>query len=86
MRLSLILFLTLLVSACQSNSATDFDIDRDCTTKKVGSKFLAKATGVGLGLAGIPGGGLAGRGVALATDPRCQAVRPKLIEQDKKLR
>lgn len=75
MRIVFCLSLSLLLGACQSTQTADFDIDRDCATRKVGSKVLAKVTGVGLGLAGVPAGGIAGRGVALATDPRCQAVK-----------
>jgi hypothetical protein len=84
MRFLSIFFLTLFISACQSNIPSDFDINRDCATKKIGSKFLSKVTGIGLGLAGVPGGGIVGRGVSMATDPRCQALRPKVIEPDKK--
>jgi hypothetical protein len=81
-----ILFLSLVAGACQSNIPANFDIDRDCATKKIGSRFLAKATGVGLGLAGVPASGIVGRGVSMATDPRCQALQPKAMEAGKKQR
>jgi hypothetical protein len=64
----------LLLCACQSTNPNDYQADRDCLQKKAGSKILSKVVGVGLG-AIVPGGGIVGRGVALATDPRCQAFR-----------
>jgi hypothetical protein len=68
------------LAACQSSAEQPaFDINRDCAVRKVGSKALAKATGIGLGLLGVPGGGLVGRGVSMATDPRCQAVIPRTV-------
>jgi hypothetical protein len=66
--------MALMLAACQSSDPKDYEADRDCLQKKAGSKILSKVVGVGLG-AVVPGGGLAGRGVALATDPRCQAFR-----------
>jgi hypothetical protein len=65
------------VCACQTMDAASFDVDRDCLQKRAGSRILAKVSGAGLGLAGVPGSGLVGRGVSLATDPRCQALRPR---------
>jgi hypothetical protein len=75
LRLSAAAALTLLLAACQSTNPADYRADEPCLQRKVGSKLLAKVAGVGLGLAGVPGGGLVGRGVGLATDPRCQALR-----------
>jgi hypothetical protein len=69
-----ILLLCAGLAACQSTGQQSFDINRDCAVRKVGSKALAKATGIGLGLLGVPGGGLVGRGVSAVTDPRCQAL------------
>jgi hypothetical protein len=66
--------MALILTACQSTDPNDYTADRDCLQRKAGSKILSKVVGVGLG-AVVPGGGLAGRGVALATDPRCQAFR-----------
>jgi hypothetical protein len=63
--------------ACQSTNPQDYELEQQCVFKKAGSKLLAKVTGVGLSLAGVPGGGIAGRGVSLVTDPRCQAFRKK---------
>jgi hypothetical protein len=62
------------LAACQSTNPKDYDADRACLQKKAGSKILSRVVGIGAGLV-VPGGGLAGRAVALATDPRCQAVR-----------
>jgi hypothetical protein len=61
--------LALSLTACQSSDPKDYAADRECLQKKVGSKILSKVVGVGLG-AVVPGGGLAGRAVGLATDPR----------------
>jgi hypothetical protein len=66
--------LGLSLAACQSSDPNDYRTDQDCLQKKAGSKILSKVVGVGLG-AVVPGGGLAGRAVSLATDPRCQAFR-----------
>jgi hypothetical protein len=66
--------LALSLTACQSSDPKDYEADRDCLQRKAGSKILSKVVGVGLG-AVVPGGGLAGRAVGLATDPRCQAFR-----------
>jgi hypothetical protein len=67
--------LALMLAACQSTDPADYRADEPCLQRKVGSRLLAKVTGVGLGLAGVPAGGLVGRGVGMATDPRCQAFR-----------
>lgn len=48
----------------------------ECAQGKLASRALAKVTGVALGLAGVPGGGLAGRAVGYATNPACDLVRP----------
>jgi hypothetical protein len=64
----------LLLSACQSTDPQDYAADRDCLQKKAGSKIVSKLVGMGAGMV-VPGGGIVGRGVALATDPRCQAFR-----------
>jgi hypothetical protein len=75
MKLPLIAFLLALpLAACQSADPNDYRADNDCLQKKAGSRILSKVVGVGLG-AVVPGGGLAGRAVGLATDPRCQAFR-----------
>jgi hypothetical protein len=66
--------LALSLTACQSSDPKDYAADRECLQKKVGSKILSKVVGVGLG-AVVPGGGLAGRAVGLATDPLCQAFQ-----------
>jgi hypothetical protein len=66
--------LALSLAACQSTDPNDYRADQDCLQKKAGSKILSKVVGIGLG-AVVPGGGLAGRAVGLATDPRCQAFR-----------
>ena len=66
--------MALMLAACQSSDPQDYEADRDCLQRKAGSKILSKVVGVGLG-AVVPGGGLAGRAVGLATDPRCQAFR-----------
>jgi hypothetical protein len=66
--------LALSLAACQSSDPKDYEADRDCLQKKAGSKILSKVVGLGLG-AVVPGGGLAGRAVGLATDPRCHAFR-----------
>jgi hypothetical protein len=74
MKLCVAGMMALMLTACQSSDPKDYEADRDCLQKKAGSKILSKVVGVGLG-AVVPGGGIAGRGVALATDPRCQAFR-----------
>jgi hypothetical protein len=63
---------------CQS---LDPQVDPACAQKKIGTRLLAKATGLGLGAAGIPGGGLIARGVGYAADPRCQLVVPRADEK-----
>jgi hypothetical protein len=60
------------LAGCQSADPRYYYTDRDCLDRQNTSRVLAAATGIGLGLL-VPGGGLAGIGVGLATDPRCQA-------------
>jgi hypothetical protein len=62
----------LLLAGCQSADPRYYYTDRDCLDRQNTSRVLATATGVGLGIL-VPGGGLAGLGVGIATDPRCQA-------------
>ncbi|MGL5116664.1 MAG: hypothetical protein ACRC7G_01170 [Beijerinckiaceae bacterium] len=40
------------------------------------SQMLGTMTGLGLGIAGVPGGGLIGSAVGLAAGPRCEAFIP----------
>lgn len=63
------------LAACQTQSLQHADIDQDCLIKKGGSRLLSKAIGFGLGAAGVPAGGLAGRAVGYATKPNCEIVR-----------
>jgi hypothetical protein len=78
----LVAALGLSLAACQSTDPNDYRADQDCLQKKAGSKILSKVVGVGLG-AVVPGGGLAGRAVGLATDPRCQAFRLTPAAEDR---
>jgi hypothetical protein len=74
-RLILVGFIAVTLAACQSTNPQDYQTDHSCLQRKAGSKILSKAASIGLGMAGVPGGGLVGRGVAMATDPRCQAFQ-----------
>jgi hypothetical protein len=58
------------LAGCQSTDDRFYYTDRDCLNRQVGSRVLSTAAGVGLGLIGVPGGGIV---VGLATNPRCQA-------------
>jgi hypothetical protein len=60
----------LVLAGCQSADERFYYTDQDCLNRQVGSRVLSVAAGVGLGLVGVPGGGLV---VGLATNPRCQA-------------
>jgi hypothetical protein len=60
----------LLLAGCQSTDERFYYTDQDCLNRQVGSRVLSTAAGVGLGLLGVPGGGIV---VGLATNPRCQA-------------
>lgn len=60
----------LLLAGCQSAEERFYHTDRDCLNRQVGSRVLSAAAGIGLGLVGVPGGGIV---VGLATNPRCQA-------------
>jgi hypothetical protein len=60
----------LVLAGCQSADPRYYYTDQDCLNRQVSSRVLSLAAGVGLGLVGVPGGGLV---VGLATDPRCQA-------------
>jgi hypothetical protein len=84
----------LLLAGCQANPRYYYT-DQDCLSRQTGSRVLAAAAGIGLGIAGVPGGGLVGMGVGLATNPQCQAYhltpegRERLrhdIERDRALR
>jgi hypothetical protein len=70
----LVLAAALPLVACQSTDPYDYAPDRNCIQRKIGSRLLSKAVGVGAGLL-VPGGGLAGKAVGLASHPRCQAFR-----------
>jgi hypothetical protein len=62
----------LALAGCRTADPRYYHTDEDCLARQNASRVLATATGVGLGLL-VPGGGLVGIGVSLATDPRCQA-------------
>ncbi len=47
-------------------------LDQQCVQRMVGSRLLAKATGMALGLTGVPGvGKVGGYAVGYATNPNC---------------
>jgi hypothetical protein len=60
------------LAGCRTADPRYYYTDEDCLARQNTSRVLATATGVGLGLL-VPGGGLVGIGVSVATDPRCQA-------------
>ncbi len=60
-----------LLAGCQANPRYYYT-DQDCLNRQTGSRVLAAVAGIGLGVAGVPGGGLVGLGVGLATNPQCQ--------------
>jgi hypothetical protein len=62
---------SLALAGCQADPRYYYT-DQNCLDRQTTSRVLSAATGIGLGLL-VPGGGLAGVGVGLATDPRCQA-------------
>jgi hypothetical protein len=62
-----------LLAGCQTADPRYYYTDQDCLTRQNSSRVLAAVTGIGLGVAGVPGGGIVGLGVGLATNPHCQA-------------
>jgi hypothetical protein len=78
--------LLLVLAGCQTSgqpgvNPPDRQIDPACAQKKIGTRLLAKATGLGLGAVGVPGGGLIARGVGYAADPGCQLLVPRAAEK-----
>lgn len=71
-----------LLAACQMQTMQQQDIDQDCAIRKGGSRLLSKAIGFGLGSAGVPAAGLAGRAAGYATKPDCSIIRPPKSSQD----
>jgi hypothetical protein len=80
MRLPLAIFAcSIMLAGCQNSTPPPgylYVVDQQCVDRRQGSQLLGKAAGLGLGIAGVPGGGLIGSAVGMATDPRCEAFVP----------
>ncbi len=59
-----------LLAGCQTADPRYYYTDQDCLNRQTTSRVLSAAAGIGLGLVGVPGGGIV---VGLATNPQCQA-------------
>jgi hypothetical protein len=57
-------------AGCTTADPRYYYTDQDCLNRQNTSRVLSTAAGIGLGVVGIPGGGLL---VGLATNPHCQA-------------
>jgi hypothetical protein len=62
--------LAALLAGCTTADPRYYYTDQDCLNRQNASRVASLAAGIGLGLVGVPGGGLV---VGLATNPRCQA-------------
>jgi hypothetical protein len=74
-----ILACSVLLAGCQNSAPPPgflYAVDQQCMDRRQGSQLLGRVAGFGLGIAGVPGGGLIGSAVGMAADPRCEAFVP----------